>query len=78
MPNALDTSFLNDIHSGFMFEEACGSGYGSLIDHLVESDKEKVHLFENAGDDPQPVKSLFDQDDMQKMMEDGDLIDQLL
>ena len=78
MPNALDASFLSDIHSGFMFEEAYGSGYGYLVDHLVESSKDEIHLFENVGDEPQPVKSLFDQNDMQKMMEDGDLIDQLV
>ena len=78
MPNALDASFLSDIHSGFMFEEAYGSGYGYLVDHLVESSKDEIHLFENAGDEPQPVKSLFDQDDMQQKMEGGDLIEQLV
>lgn len=78
MPTTLDSSFISDMRHDAMFEEVFAHGYGNLIDHMINRDNEKIHLFEAGTDDEEGRTKVMDDKDLEHLLDDGDLIDQFM
>ena len=82
MPTIFDESFLNDMNDSYMMESILGNGYGRTIDHMVDKELSKVHLFESEEDRSwnnaiSGAENVMD-NEYESMLDDGEMIDEVL